>query len=138
MSTSPTADDRASLLDHDRRFFDALVAADVTGLASLLAEDFVMVAVGDGAVVTRDDLLTAVSTGAVRFPVIESFPGEAVVRRIGGTGIVVGRTGMSFTGPDGAPFTADSRYTHVFTTTPTGGWHLMSAQGTQIKPPVAG
>ncbi|MFC7642537.1 nuclear transport factor 2 family protein [Streptosporangium lutulentum] len=99
-------DDRALLLDRDRSFFDALVAADLSCLDDLLADDFVMVAIDNGATVTRADLLGLMSSGTVRFPAVQSFPDEAVVRRIGDVGIVVGRTGMNFTGADGAVFTA--------------------------------
>ncbi|MFG1751503.1 YybH family protein [Streptosporangium sandarakinum] len=128
------SDDRASLLGHDRRFFDALVAADTAALGDLLHDDFVIVAVNDGAVATAADLLGAVSSGDLRFPAVRSFPEEAVVRRVGDVGIVVGRTEMSFTGDDGTAFTAGSRYTHVFAADPAGGWRLLSAQGTEIRP----
>ncbi|WP_433243341.1 YybH family protein [Streptosporangium sp. CA-135522] len=134
MTVTAGPDDRALLLDHDRRFFDALMAADVAGLDSLLADDFVLVAVNDGAIATRADLLDLVSSGTLRFPAVESFPDEAVVRRIGDVGVVVGRTGMSFTGADGTAFTSGSRYTHVFAADSGTGWRLLSAQGTEIKP----
>ncbi|MFI6598142.1 YybH family protein [Nonomuraea sp. NPDC050536] len=129
-----TAEDRAALLDHDRRFFDALVSGDVPALERLLADDFVLVSIEDGAIARPDALLGLISSGSLRFPAIESFPEEAIVRRIGDTGIVVGRTAMNFTGPDGGTFTASSRYTHVFARTPDGTWHLHSAQGTTIRP----
>jgi ketosteroid isomerase-like protein len=133
MSTIANPDDRTTLLDRDQRFFDALVAGDTTTLGELLAEDFILVSISDGAAVTRSDLLGAVSSGAVRFPAVRSFHDEAIVRRIGETGIVVGRTGMEFTDADGATFTAGSRYTHVFIHAPEAGWRLVSAQGTEIK-----
>ncbi|GAB3868834.1 hypothetical protein GCM10029964_126870 [Kibdelosporangium lantanae] len=116
--------ERAALLARDQEFFDALVAADTERLDTLLADDFLLVGIADGAVVTKKDLLDAVSSGAVVFPAIQSFPGEAVVRQIGEVAVVVGRTTMSFTG-----FTAASRYTHVH----TGDGRLVSAQGTEIK-----
>ncbi|GAB2445599.1 hypothetical protein GCM10027187_08830 [Streptosporangium sandarakinum] len=134
MTITTDSGDRASLLDHDRRFFDALVAADTAALGGLLRDDFVIVAVNDGAVATAADLLGAVSSGELRFPAVRSFPEEAVVRRVGDVGIVVGRTEMSFTGDDGTAFTAGSRYTHVFAADPAGGWRLVSAQGTEIRP----
>ncbi|NUW45144.1 YybH family protein [Nonomuraea rhodomycinica] len=126
--------ERQSLLDHDRRFFEALTAADAKALAGLLTDDFVLVSVDDGAVVDRDVLIDAVASGAVRFPAIEAFPEEAVVRRVGEVGIVVGRTGMNFTQPDGTAFSAGSRYTHVYVADSPGTWRLTSAQGTTIKP----
>ncbi|AWS42855.1 DUF4440 domain-containing protein [Streptosporangium sp. 'caverna'] len=127
-------DDRTLLLDHDRRFFDALVAADVARLDDLLADDFIMVAIDNGAVATRADLLGLMSSGTLRFPAVQSFPDEAVVRRVGDVGIVVGRTSMNFTNADGIAFTAGSRYTHVFAADSLAGWRLVSAQGTEIKP----
>ncbi|WP_214409577.1 YybH family protein [Sphaerisporangium fuscum] len=132
--TTATADVRATLLDHDRRFFDALVAGDAAALGDLLADDFVLVAVGDGAVAGKADLLGLVASGDLSFPEVESFPDEAVVRLFGEVGIVVGRTAMNFTGPDGEAFAAGSRYTHVFAPCSNGSWRLVSAQGTEIKP----
>jgi hypothetical protein len=125
--------DRVSLLDHDQRFCDALVAADAGRLGELLTEDFILVGVNDGSVVTRTVLLDAISSGTVQFPAVRSFPEEAIVRRIGDVGIVVGRTGMSFTDPGGATFTAGSRYAHVFAFGSAGGGRLLSVQGTEIK-----
>ncbi|NUR90886.1 MAG: DUF4440 domain-containing protein [Nonomuraea sp.] len=131
MTISPEV--RDGLLDRDRRFFDALVAADVAALEGLLAGDFVLVSVEDGAVAGRDELLSLVGAGSLRFPAIESFPEEAVVRVVEGAGVVVGRTAMSFTNPDGGEFEAGSRYTHVFVRDEDGTWLLHSAQGTAIR-----
>ncbi|TCO61013.1 nuclear transport factor 2 family protein [Actinocrispum wychmicini] len=118
------------LLAHDARFFTALTAADTAELETLLHPDFLLVAVGSGAVVTKSELIDAVATGAIRFQAITAFPDEATVRHIGDVGIVVGRTAMELAGPDGTPFTTASRYTHVF-----AGSRLVSAQGTTIESP---
>ncbi|MEV4255214.1 nuclear transport factor 2 family protein [Spirillospora sp. NPDC049652] len=131
MTTIANPDDRATLLAHDQRFFDALVAADTARLDDLLADDFILVAVNDGAAVTKADLLGAIDAG-LRFPAIESHHAEAVVRRVADVAIVVGRTSMNFTGAEGASFTSASRYTHVFAFDTATGWRLLSAQGTQI------
>ncbi|MEO3876291.1 nuclear transport factor 2 family protein [Nonomuraea sp. B12E4] len=125
--------DRTTLLEHDRSFFDALVARDLGRLSELLADDFVLVGVEDGAVATKQAVLDLMASGALRFPRIESFPDEAIVRVIGQVGIVVGRTGMNFTNDDGSTFSAASRYTHVYAAGPHGAWRLASAQGTTIK-----
>ncbi len=134
MITLTDPQDRASLLDHDRRFFDALVGGDTAGLRGMLADDFILVSVSDGAVVTRSDLLEALSSGVLEFPAIQSFPDEALVRRVGDVGIIVGRTEIDFTHEDGTAFAASSRYTHVFVTDPRAGWRLLSAQGTEFRP----
>lgn len=127
-------DDRAALLGRDQRFFDALVAGDAATLADLLADDFIIVGIQDGSTATKPELLGAVASAGLRFPVVQSFPDDAVVRRVGDVGIVVGRTSMNFTGADGNAFTAASRYTHVFVLDPELGWRLLSAQGTEIRP----
>lgn len=124
-------DERAALLSRDQDFFEALVTADTPRLDNLLADDFILVAIADGAVVTKKDLVDAVSSGAVVFPAIQSFPDEAVVRVIGDVGVVVGRTAMNFT--NGTEFTAASRYTHVYARDNGSAWRLVSAQGTGIK-----
>ncbi|MFI1566772.1 nuclear transport factor 2 family protein [Streptomyces sp. NPDC020490] len=132
MTTPNHPGTRESLLDQDQRFFDALVAGDVTVLDELLTDDFLLVSLSDGAVATKFDLLSLVRSGAVTFPAVQPFPAEAVVRFIGDIGITVGRTSMNFTQADGTTFTAGSRYTHVFAFDPAAGWRLHSAQGTQI------
>ena len=134
MITLTNRQDRAWLLDHDRRFFDALVAGDIAGLRGMLADDFILVSISDGAAVTRSDLLEALSSGALEFPAIQSFPDEALVRRVGDVGIVVGRTEINFTGGDRTAFASSSRYTHIFVADPGAGWLLLSAQGTEIRP----
>jgi ketosteroid isomerase-like protein len=124
--------ERAALVDRDEQFFAALIAGDGTALESMLAPDFVLVGIADGAVVDRAGLLAAVRSGALAFIAIDAFPDEAVVRRVGTVGIVVGRTAMSFTGPDGLTQASASRYTHVYRRD-GDEWLMFSAQGTQIR-----
>lgn len=125
-------DEHDALIDRDQEFFDALTSGDSSRLESLLAESFLLVGVDDGAVVDRDTLLEAVRSGGISFPEITSFPSETVVRVLGEVGIVLGRTHMQFTGPDGTSFGAASRYVHVFHHESDGRWRLVSAQGTKI------
>jgi len=131
VSTAATPEDRAALVAADRAFFDALVAGDAARVTELLAEDFLIVGIQDGAVATRADLVGALD-GGLAFPAVTDHPDEAVVRVLGDVGIVVGRTAMAFTGPDGTPFEAGSRYTHVYARAGSG-WRLLSAQGTEIR-----
>jgi ketosteroid isomerase-like protein len=125
--------DRDTILQYDQRFFDAMVAGDADLLEALLSDDFVLVGVEDGAVAGKKLILDLVASGALQFPQIASFPDEAIVRVVGSVAIVVGRTGMSFTKPDGTAFVAGSRYTHVYAADSDGAWRLLSAQGTTIK-----
>ncbi|GAA1706961.1 nuclear transport factor 2 family protein [Fodinicola feengrottensis] len=116
-----------NLLTFDQKFFEALTNGDTKTLGDLLADDFLLVSIADGAMVSKVDLIGAITSGAVQFGEIQSYPEEAFVRHVGDIGIVVGRTKMTFTG-----VTAASRYTHVFVRV-RSGWRLLSAQGTEIK-----
>ena len=117
----------------DAAFFKALLAGDIPALESLLAEDFLIVDVASGSVQRRGGFLLAIAGGAVIFQEIKTFPEESVTRLTGpGTGIVIGRTAISFCGAAGAATELASRYTHVFQAV-GGNWRLVSAQGTPIS-----
>lgn len=117
----------------DANFFQALLAGDIPALESLLAEDFLIVDVASGSLHRRGAFLLAIAGGAVIFHQIKTFPDESVTRLTGpGTGIVVGRTAISFCGAAGAATELPSRYTHVFEAG-AGNWRLVSAQGTPIS-----
>jgi hypothetical protein len=118
------------MLAVDSAFFTALVEGDGPALDRVLADQFVLVGVNDGAVVPREVLVPLVGRGQLRFDAIQADGSAVLLRRYGSTAIVVGRTRMrgSF---DGAPFGATSRYTHVFVEE-QGRWRLASAQGTPI------
>jgi len=113
----------------DRRFFGALLAADVNALGDLLADDFLLIDVLQGGEIPRQALLEAVASGFVRFEAITVI--ESRERRYGGTAIVTGRTEMRGQG-GGQSWSARSRYTHVFVEQ-RGRWMLVSAQGTRIE-----
>jgi ketosteroid isomerase-like protein len=117
----------------DTGFFRALLAGDITALESLLAEDFLIVDVASGSMHPRGAFLLAIAGGAVIFQEIKTFSEESVTRLTGpGTGIVVGRTAISFCGGAGSATELASRYTHVFQAD-GGNWRLVSAQGTPIS-----
>jgi ketosteroid isomerase-like protein len=112
----------------DNRYVAALIAKDVAALSEILSDDFVLVDAIKGSEITRKDLLAALASGAVRFDRVE--PSERLVRKRPGTAVVTGRVRTSGASA-GIPFSADSRFTHVFSDA-GGGWKLMSAQGTPI------
>ena len=117
----------------DAAFLKALLADDIPALESMLAEDFLIVDVASGSVQRRGGFLLAIAGGAVIFQEIKTFPEESVTRLTGpGTGIVIGRTAISFCGAAGAAAQLASRYTHVFQAD-AGNWRLVSAQGTPIS-----
>ena len=117
-------------LEADRRFFSSLLSTDVEALERILADDFLMIDVISGSEVSRTAFLELVGSGQLEFEAIE--PADGRVRLHGTTAIVTGRTRMAgrFSG---TPFSASSRYTHVFVEQ-EGRWRLAAAQGTPIAP----
>lgn len=116
----------------DAAFFQALLDQDVNALDGLLGDDFLIVQVGTGSVHSRSEFLAAVETGLVVFKTIDVDASDTIVRLYGGVAIVVGRTRMTMTAPDGSTVEAASRYSHVFATD-GDEWRLVSAQGTAIS-----
>jgi ketosteroid isomerase-like protein len=116
----------------EESFFNALLAADHQTLASILADDFVIVDVMSGQAARREDLLGAISSGELQFADVRQYTDERTVRHRNSLAVVIGRTQMLIR-YQGHEITAKSRYTHVYTRE-NARWHLMSAQGT----PVAG
>ena len=122
--------DDSDPLAAERRFFAALVAADLEDLDRVLADDFLLIDVMRGDEIAKPALVAVLRSGQLRFAAIE--PVECRLRCYPGTAVVTGRTRMSGSF-DGAPFAASSRYTHVYVEQ-DGRWRLVAAQGTQIPP----
>jgi ketosteroid isomerase-like protein len=115
----------------DKQFFDALIAGDAQALGHILADDFILIDVMSGSEIMRSDFLAAIGSGQIKFESIE--PADNRVRLYQSTAIITGRTHMK--GQLGkAPFTASSRYTHVFVER-QGEWRLVNGQGTPISSP---
>jgi ketosteroid isomerase-like protein len=128
-----TQPDIEALRRADLGFFDALLDRDIPALETTLAEEFLIVDVGSGAVYSRAAFLEAITARVVTFQRIKTFPEETTVRLAApGAGIVVGRTAMSLTDAEGALTEVASRYTHVFQVDGSN-WQLLSAQGTPIS-----
>jgi ketosteroid isomerase-like protein len=117
------------ILAAERAFFTGLLQADLEALELVLAEDFVLIDVMQGAEVPRSTLLALVASGQLRFLAIEGI--DRRVRRYGTTALVTGQTQMRGQFGDQG-FTAHSRYTHVYIER-QGRWQLVAAQGTQIN-----
>ena len=117
-------------LEKDRQFFSALLEASVEALDRLLADDFLLIDVMGGSEIAKGALLEVIASGQLKFDAIE--PADCRVRLYQTTAVITGRTRMR--GRFGVtPFTASSRYTHVYVVQ-QGQWRLVAAQGTQTSP----
>jgi ketosteroid isomerase-like protein len=112
----------------DREFFDCLMRADIQRLGKLLADDFLLIAVGNGQEVSRAMLLEALQAGELRFLAVNA--DEVQVRQYGGCAVVTGRTEMQVA-MGGRQNTVHSRYAHIFVNEGER-WRMVSAQGTPI------
>ena len=118
-------------LTADRRFFTALLEGCVGDLDGVLADDFILIEVMGGAEITKAVLLAAVGCGELKFESIH--PAGCRARVYQSAAVVTGRTEMKGS-MGGTPFSASSRYTHVFVEQ-EGRWRMVSAQGTRIVAP---
>jgi GNAT superfamily N-acetyltransferase/ketosteroid isomerase-like protein len=114
----------------DESFFNALLAADYESLGTILTDDFLIVDVMSGQVAQREELLSLIGSGELRFAEVTRYAEERSVRRRDPAAVVVGRTRliMRYQGQEAS---ATSRYTHVLVRD-SGQWRLMSAQGTPL------
>jgi hypothetical protein len=120
--------DELDPLTAERNFFTALVEGSAEDLDRVLADDFILIEVMGASEITKSSLLAAIGSGQLKFEAIE--PADSRLRVYQSTAVITGRTQMK--GRIGeAPFTASSRYTHVFVEQ-DGRWRMVSAQGTQI------
>jgi len=116
------------VLSLERRFFNGLIA-NVEAVEDLMSDDSLLIDVLSGSEVTKGELIAVLRSGQLKFEKIK--PLDSRVRFYQDTALVTGSTEMSGRfGND--PFSVLSRYTHVYARW-RKRWHLVSAQGTQIK-----
>ena len=94
-----------------------------------MADDFLLIDVMRGDEITKTALLAAIGSGQLKFEAID--PADSRVRLYQSAAVITGRTRMSGRFVE-TPFSAHSRYTHVFIEQ-QGQWRMAAAQGTQIK-----
>jgi hypothetical protein len=114
----------------ERKFFAALLDANVEALGQVLAADFILIDVMSGSEIPKNVLLDLIGSGELKFKTIERI--ESLVRSYQAAAVINGRTLMSGSFGDES-FSASSRYTHVYIEE-HGQWRMVSAQGTPIAP----
>jgi hypothetical protein len=115
----------------ERRFFTALMDANVEALDRVLADDFILIDVMSGSEILKSVLLNLIGSGQLKFDAIDCL--ESRMRSYQGAAVINGRTLMSGAF-GGETFRASSRYTHVYIEQ-QGQWRMVSAQGTQVISP---
>lgn len=111
------------------RWREAALGANVAAMDALLADDYIGIT-ANGSLQTRDDTLSALRTGTLRFKSIEI--SDRKVRIYGTTALVTSRAEVSAVGPVG-DISGSYRYTHVYARNPHGVWQIVSFEASRIR-----
>jgi len=125
----------AQVLDLQKQFQSATVAADTATIGKLMADDAIFVH-GSALVQTKAEFLEAATKGQFRITTYEIK--EAKVVFFDGGAIVSGVQDVTLAprAPGGQPFQVQMRVSSVWVAKPSG-WRLILNQGTPIQPPPA-
>ncbi len=138
MSLGPVAgaaaspeDDRKAVAALDTAFQAAVKHHDVATIDRTLHDDMILI-LGDGRVVTREDHLEAARQKSIRYEVQDEDPGTQVVRVTGDTAVVTARLWIKGT-KDGAAFDRRLWFSDTYVRTPAG-WKYFFGQASLKLP----
>jgi len=123
----------AQVLDLQKQFQSATVAADTATIGKLMADDAIFVH-GSALVQTKAEFLEAATKGQFRITTYEIKESKVVF--FDGGAIVSGVQDVTLAprGPGGQPFSVQMRVSAVWVAKPAG-WQLILNQGTPIQAP---
>lgn len=130
-AADPVAD-RAAVAALDVRYQAAVKANDAETMAAILHPQMILV-VGTGAVVTRDDLLKEARAGSVAYEIQDEEPGSQTVRLFGAdTAIVTAKLRLKYT-RSGQAFDRTLWFSDTYVRTPDG-WRYAFGQASLALP----
>ena len=125
---------QAQMLDLQKQFEDASVAADAVKVSALMSDDAIFVH-GSGAVQTKAEYINSLTTGQLKVSTYQMNDGQVVF--FDGGAVVSGPTDIGLVSPHGAPpRLLHLRVSTVWVAKPTG-WQVILNQGTPIAGPPA-
>ena len=125
---------QAQMLDLQKQFEDASVAADAVKVSALMSDDAIFVH-GSGAVQTKAEYINSLTTGQLKVSTYQMNDGQVVF--FDGGAVVSGPTDIGLVSPGGAPpRLLHLRVSTVWVAKPTG-WQVILNQGTPIAGPPA-
>lgn len=125
------ADDSAIVAGLDLAFQAAVKRNDVEAIEEILHEDFFLV-LGNGTVVSRDELLNSARRKEVAYEIQDEDPGTQTVRLWGDTAVVTARLWIKGL-KDGAAFERRLWFSDTYVRTPSG-WRYAFAQASLPLP----
>lgn len=117
--------DRATIAALDREYQAAVKRNDAKAMARILHDDFWLV-LGNGTVVTRDELLKEAREGAIRYERQDEVPGTQQVRMWGDTAVVTAKLWIKGT-RDGKTFDRLLWFSDTYVRT-SDGWRYAFGQ----------
>ena len=128
------ADDARTVAALDTRYQAAVKANDAATMDRILHPQMILV-VGSGTVITRDDLIGAAKTRAIVYEIQDEAPGSQTVRMYGpDTAVVTSRLWLKGHAPDGSrPFDYRLWFSDTYVRTPTG-WRYAFGQASTALP----
>lgn len=130
-AAEPTDTDRQAVAALDTAYQAAVKRNDADAMAKILHPDFVLV-LGNGRVVTRDELLAGARSGHIQYQQQDELPGTQTVRVWGDTAVVTALLwlqGISETGP----FDRRLWFSDTYVRTPEG-WKYAFGQASLALP----
>jgi hypothetical protein len=131
MRQKPT---EAQLLDLQKQFEDASIAADAAKVSALMSEDAIFVH-GSGAVQTKAEYISSLTSGQLKLSTYQMIGGKVVFFR--GGAVVSGPTEISIVAPGGAPPRTLRLLISTVWVEKASVWQVVLNQGTNIAPPPA-
>jgi ketosteroid isomerase-like protein len=107
----------------------ALLQGDAKAMSGLLADDYIGIT-NDGTLLSKDDTLADLSSGALHFDSIQL--SDRKIRFYGATALVTSRADVMGKTPDG-PVSGSFRYTRVYVRDAAGVWHIVSFEASRIR-----
>jgi ketosteroid isomerase-like protein len=129
VSAANRADDRKALMELDTQYQRAVEKDDTKTMARLLAEDFILV-LGDGTVLTKDDLLKDAASGNTRYE--HQVDSNRTVRVWGDTAVITAKLWVKGL-EDGKQVDYYQWFSDTYVRKPTG-WSYVFGQASLALP----
>jgi hypothetical protein len=122
------------MLDLQKQFEDASIAADAAKVSALMSDDAIFVH-GSGAVQTKAEYIASLTSGQLKLSTYQMDGGKVEFFR--GGAVVSGPTQISLVAPGGAPPRTLRLLISTVWVEKASGWQVVLNQGTPIAPPPA-
>lgn len=129
-------EDRQAVAALDTEFQAAVKHHDVAAIDRILHDEMILI-LGDGRVVTREDHLQSAREKSIQYEVQDEDPGTQVVRVWGDTAVVTARLWIKGT-KDGAAFDRRLWFSDTYVRTPQGWKYAFGQASLRLPDPPAG